>query len=95
MFLHQQQCDGALPSSMMYTTSMRRIQLYIDENLDDALTAEAAQRGVSRSSLVRTAVRVSLAEVIGATSDPIDELIGWLDVDPDDDIDSVVYGLDE
>ena len=81
--------------AMMYTPSMRRIQLYIDENLDDALTAEAAKRGVSRSSLVRDAVRVSLAEVIGTTSDPIDELIGWLDVDPDDDIDSVVYGLDE
>ena len=79
----------------MYTTSMRRIQLYMDESLDDALTAEAAHRGVSRSSLVRDAVRVALADVIGGTSDPIDGLIGWLDIDPDEDIDSVVYGLDE
>lgn len=74
---------------------MRRIQLYMDEELDDALSAEAAHRGVSRSALVRDAVRNSLAEVIGATSDPIDELIGWLDIDADDDIDAVVYGLDE
>ena len=80
---------------MVYTPSMRRIQLYMDEELDDALSAEAAHRGVSRSALVRDAVRNSLAEVIGATSDPIDELIGWLDIDADDDIDAVVYGLDE
>ncbi len=70
---------------------MRRIQLYIDEDLDDSLSLEAAQLGVSRSSLVREALRASLAKGSEAFSDPVDDLIGSLDIDPTDDIDEVIY----
>ena len=70
---------------------MRRIQLYMDEDLDDALSAEAARLGTSRSALVRDAVRRSLSTDFRSSGDSVDELIGWLDVEPDDDIDSVVY----
>ena len=79
-------------SWLVYTELMRRIQLYMDSDLDDALTAEAARLGTSRSALVREAVRVSLNVDFDAYTDPVDELVGGLDIDPDDDIDSVVYG---
>ena len=80
----------------MYTTLMRRIQLYVDEDVDEALSAEAARLGTSRSALVRDAVRASLAAYFGRPADPIDELVGSLvDVDPVDDIDAIVYGLKE
>jgi hypothetical protein len=35
---------------------MWRIQLYMDELMDDRLEAEAAERGVSKASLIREAV---------------------------------------
>ena len=80
---------------MVYALGMRRIQLYLDDDVDDALTAQAAKRGTSRSALVRDAVRTSLGSDLHAAADPVDDLIGWLDVEPDDDIDAVIYGLDE
>lgn len=79
---------------MVYTLDVRRIQLYLDDDADDALTARAAKLGTTRSALVRDAVRASLGADL-RTSDPVDGLIGWLDVEPDDDIDAVIYGLDE
>ena len=80
---------------MVYTLDMRRIQLYLDDDVDDALTAQAAKRGTSRSALVRDAVRASLGAGLHAAPDPVDDLVGWLGVEPDDDIDAVIYGLDE
>ena len=74
---------------------MRRIQLYMDDEVDEALSAEAARLGTSRSALVRDAVRTALSSRIEATTDPVDELIGSLDVEPDEDLDAVVYGLAE
>ena len=69
---------------------MRRIQLYMDEELDDRLETEAAERGVSKASLVRMAV----AEWFGTTTseDPIDGLIGAFDGAPADSIEDVIYG---
>ena len=72
---------------------MRRIQLYVDADMDDALTTQAAKRGTNRSALVRDAVRASLGDGLHA-ADPVEELIGRLDVEPDDDLDAVIYGLD-
>ena len=78
---------------MVHNVPMRRIQLYIDEGTDDALTAEAARLGTSRSALVRESVRASLT-CFGESADAVDDLIGCLDIDPDDnDVDAVVYGL--
>lgn len=70
---------------------MKRIQLYMDDDLDDALSAKAFRLGISRSALVRDAVRLSLRADSGSPGDSVDELIGWLDVEPEDDIDSVIY----
>ncbi|MCQ3803127.1 MAG: ribbon-helix-helix domain-containing protein [bacterium] len=74
---------------------MRRIQLYVDEDLDEALSTQAARLGVSRSSLVRDAVRASLNDHLATHADPVDTLIGCLDIEPDDDIDAVIYGVKE
>lgn len=73
---------------------MRRIQLYMDDDIDEALSVAAARRGVSRSAFVRDAVRSSLAGGPEATTDPLDELVGSVDVEPDDDLDAVIYGTD-
>ena len=63
----------------------------MDDELDHALTAEAARSGRSRSELVRTAVRRSLEHVLAENPDPVDALIGSVDIDPIDDIDAAVY----
>ncbi len=70
---------------------MKRIQLYMDDDLDDALSAKALRLGTSRSALVRDAVRLALRADSSGPGDSVDELIGWLDVEPADDIDSVIY----
>lgn len=79
----------------MYSPIVRRIQLYMDADIDDELTAAAATRGVSRSALMRDAVRALLDAERPTGSDPVDALVGWLDVEPDDDIDAVIYGYGE
>ena len=79
---------------MVYTLHMRRIQLYLDEDIDDALSAAAARLGVSRSALVRNAVRSALDDGPEALTDPLDALVGSVDVDPDDDLDAAIYGTD-
>lgn len=76
----------------MYTALMRRIQLYIEPDIDDALSAAAARRGVSRSAVVREAVRSALrrdSDVLAP--DPLDALVGSVDVAPDGDLDAVIY----
>lgn len=75
----------------MYIHLMRRIQLYMDDDLDHALTAEAARSGRTRSDLVRMAVRRSLEHVLTEHDDPVDALIGSVDIDPIDDIDAAIY----
>lgn len=77
----------------MYSAVMRRIQLYVDEDVDDALTAKASLLGTSRSALVRDAVRASLGAHLDTVADAVDSLVGDLDVDPDDDIDAVIYDM--
>ncbi len=73
---------------------MRRISVYVDEDVDEALTAEASRLGTSRSALVRDAVRSALAAYFADAADPLEEIVGSVvDVDPVDDIDAIVYGL--
>ena len=71
---------------------MRRIQLYLEEDIDEALSVAAARRGMSRSALMRDAVRAALAAETETLADPLGSLVGSVDVEPDDDLDSVIYG---
>lgn len=69
---------------------MRRIQLYMDEELDEQLALEAVRTGTSRSDLVRRAVRLWLGNARQA-GDALDAAVGSVDIDPVDDLDSVIY----
>ena len=64
---------------------MRRVQFYLDDELDRALTAEADRRGISRSAIVREAVKAKVVhnrwnkrnrEYDPNEPDPMDELVG-------------------
>ena len=66
---------------------MRRIQIYIDDSVDESLTKRARREGRSKAWLIRDAVeRAYPAE----RSDPLDKWAGGIDDVPGD-IDEVVY----
>ena len=76
--------------------AMKRVQMYIDPDLDQVLKAEAKRRNVSKASLIRDAAREKFLPIVRET-DPLDALVGDC---PDAEglepggIDRVVYGLD-
>ena len=70
---------------------MKRLQISIDEDLDDALAVEAARRRTSKAALIREFVRERLGRPAAMTPDPMLPLIGDIDDDAGD-IDGVVYG---
>jgi hypothetical protein len=74
---------------------MRRIQIYIDEPLDDLLSARAAREHRSKAELIREAVADYYNEGERASGDdePLDAWVGATDGEPGD-IDTVVYQLD-
>ena len=76
---------------MMYPPAVKRLQISIDVELDDALAAEAAKKGVSKAALIREYVRDRLVHGQQRARDPLDDLLGASDAEPGD-IDEVVYG---
>jgi hypothetical protein len=71
---------------------VRRIQIYIDELLDDSLETEARRQGTSKAALIRRAVAREVGTSVPSVTDPWEALSGWLDDEPVDDIDLVIYG---
>ncbi|MCA1844586.1 MAG: ribbon-helix-helix domain-containing protein [Actinobacteria bacterium] len=68
---------------------MKRLQIYIEPELDEALGAEAARTGVSKAAIIR---RLVARHVAGRhAADPIDDLVGAFPGDPGD-VDDVIYG---
>jgi hypothetical protein len=67
---------------------MKRLQIYIEPEMDAALAREAARTGVSKASIIR---RLIAAYTGNPASDPIDELVGQFPETPGS-IDDVVYG---
>ena len=65
-----------------------RLQISIEEELDEALAVEAARRRTSKAGLIREFVRDRLGTLPG--NDPMAVLIGDIDDDAGD-IDAVVY----
>jgi len=76
---------------MMYPSPVKRLQISIDVELDDALAVEADRRGVSKAALIRQYVRERLVDAQTRARDPLDDLVGASDAEPGD-IDEVVYG---
>lgn len=69
---------------------MKRLQINIEEELDDALAVEAARRETSKAVLIRELVRERLGGKRPA-ADPMAALIGDIDAEAGD-IDGVVHG---
>lgn len=74
----------------MYAYIMKRLQISIEEELDDALAIEAARRRISKAALIREFVRERLRRRAPGRDDSIADLIGAVDVEPAE-IDEVVY----
>lgn len=72
--------------------TMRRIQIHIDEELDEAVATQAAREGVSKAALIRSFIAREVQFPTPPSEDPWDAITGWLDDDPVDDIDDVIYG---
>lgn len=73
-----------------YTHHMKRLQIYIDEELDSALAVESRRRGTSKAALIRQYV----AERIGnRPTEPIDGLVGIVEGTRNESasVDAVVY----
>src|SRR4051794_26542357 len=73
----------------MYNHPIKRLQIYIEKEQDEALAVLAARSGTSKAELIRRFV----AEALGGSkgTDPLDALVGSVDADPAD-VDDVVYG---
>ncbi len=78
----------------MYNGPVRRIQIHIDEALDDAAEAEAARRGLSKAALIRASLARELVVDQRPATDPWKAITGWLDDGPVEDLDAVVYDRD-
>lgn len=74
----------------MYTPPMKRLQIYIEEEVDDVLAIRARREHTSKAALIREAVRRSIGEPEPVV-DPFRDWIGGSDADPAL-VDEVVYG---
>ncbi len=73
----------------MYTSLMKRLQIYIEPEMDEALALEAARKHDSKAAIIRRLIAEHTGEQAGG--DPVDELVGAFQEEPGD-IDEVVYG---
>jgi hypothetical protein len=76
---------------------MKRLQIMIDEELDEALGRRAFEERVSKAELIRRYVREKLRPLPPIEEDPLWELVGMVkegDHDESQRVDEVVYGLD-
>ncbi|MET0642003.1 MAG: CopG family transcriptional regulator [Jiangellaceae bacterium] len=71
----------------------KRLQIYIDEDLDAALAVRARRLGTSKAALIRQYVSERIGEREYSV-DPIGRLIGFVAGTPNDSVsvDDVLYG---
>ncbi len=72
---------------------MKRLQIMIEEELDEALGREARKEGTSKAALIRGYVRAYLMPLPPLEEDPLWDLVGFVKGNPDDSasVDDVVY----
>ena len=73
-------------------SSVKRLQIMIEEELDAALGRQAAEEGVSKAALIRRYVGERLRPLAPLEEDPLWQLVGSVDAEPIDDIDEFLYG---
>jgi hypothetical protein len=73
---------------MMYHSRVKRLQISIEEEMDEVLAIEAGRRKTSKAALIREFVRDRLGTPTGL--DRMTRLIGDID-DEAGDIDTVIY----
>lgn len=72
---------------------MKRIQIYIDEPLDEVLAKEASSRGTSKAALIRDAAAREYGRGASPEAGGWDLLLGLAgDAQPVNDIDELLYG---
>ena len=78
----------------MYDEQVRRLQIMIDEDLDEALGRQARAENTSKAALIRRFVRERLPQLPPIEDDPLWEIVGMVKGRPDDSasVDDVVYG---
>jgi len=69
---------------------VKRLQISLEDDLDEALDRRSAEEGVSKAALVRRFVRKELEPLPGLEDDPLSSFIGSGDFEPGD-VDDVVY----
>ncbi len=69
---------------------MKRLQIMIDEDLDDELDRLALREGTSKAALIRRFVRERIEPLPPLTADPIGRMAGIDEFEPAP-IDDVVY----
>lgn len=74
----------------MYTPKMKRLQIFIEEELDAALERKARSEGKSKAALIRRYVRERLSPLPPIEKDPLWRLVGVDDFEPSP-VDEVVY----
>ena len=73
--------------------AMKRLQILIEPELDDALERQARRERTSKGALVRRYVREQLKPLPPIEEDPLWEMIGAAgDAEPVEDIDEFLYG---
>ncbi len=79
--------------AMMYAPGMKRLQIMIDEDLDELLEHQARDEGSSKAALIRRYVRERLRPLGPIEMDPLWDLVGQVEGAADDStrIDDIVY----
>lgn len=73
----------------MYAHRMKRLQIYIESEMDEALALEAVREHVSKAAIIRQLIAEHTGK--GVQRDPVDELVGAFE-GATGNIDDVVYG---
>jgi hypothetical protein len=78
----------------MYDARVKRLQIMIDEDLDEALARKARDDGTSKAAIIRSLVRERLRPLPPIDKDPLWGFLGIVEGHPDDSssVDDVVYG---
>ncbi len=77
---------------MCMLPSVRRLQILMDERLDDALEREARRTKRSKSAIIRELVRERVRPLPPIEQDPLWEMAGVDSCEPIADIDAFLYG---